>query len=77
MEEREIRLFLAYSLFFALRTLALVAEDPTSLVAPAKLKITRVEVAKIVAACQFKVSDPAALEAYYKKNSTPLSTFTA
>ena len=75
VEEREIRLFLAYSLFFALRTLALVAEDPASLVAPAKLKISRVEVAKIVAACQLKISDPGALEAFHKKTAAPLSVF--
>ena len=75
VEEREIRLFLAYSLFFALRTLALVAENPASLVAPAKLKISRVEVAKIVTACQLKVSDTGALQAYYKKLSAPLKAF--
>ncbi len=74
-EEREIRLFLAYSLFFALKTLALVALNPTSLVAPRKLKISRLEVARIVADCQLKVSRPAALEKAYLRAAAPLSVF--
>ena len=77
LEEREIRLFLSYSLFFALRTLALVAEDPASLVRPAKLKISRTEVARIVAACNLKVGKPASLEKFYRETAAPLEAFSA
>lgn len=75
LEEREIRLFLSYSLFFALRTLALVAEDPARLVRPEKLKISRAEVAKIVAACNLKAGSPESLEAFYRRTSSPLAAF--
>lgn len=75
IEEKEIRLFLGYSLFFALGTMALVAEDPCALVRPAKLKISRLEVARIVAACNRKVSDPEGFERLYQKFSAPLAAF--
>ena len=75
LEEREIRLFLSYSLFFALRTLALVAEEPASLVRSAKLKISRTEVARIVAACNLKVGTPASLEEFYRVTAAPLAAF--
>ena len=61
VSEREVRLFLAYSLFFAVHTLALAQEKPARLVAKEKLKISRIEVASIVAACQRSVDDPTAL----------------
>jgi farnesyl-diphosphate farnesyltransferase len=72
LEEREIRLFLAYSLFFALRTLALVAANPGALVAPQKLKISRLEVAKIVARCQLHIGDPTALGNDYQREAGEL-----
>jgi farnesyl-diphosphate farnesyltransferase len=75
LEEREIRLFLAYSLFFALRTLALVAANPGALVAPQKLKISRLEVAKIVARCQLHIGDPTALENDYQREAWELVIF--
>lgn len=75
LEEREIRLFLSYSLFFALRTLALLAEDPASLVRSAKLKISRTEVARIVAACNLKVGTPEALLKFYRETAAPLEAF--
>ena len=75
LEEREIRLFLAYSLFFALRTLALVAANPGALVAPQKLKISRLEVAKIVARCQLNIGNPMALEEAYAKEALGLQVF--
>jgi farnesyl-diphosphate farnesyltransferase len=75
LEEREIRLFLAYSLFFALRTLALVAENPGALVAPQKLKISRLEVAKIVARCQLNIGNPSALERAYAGEALGLQVF--
>lgn len=77
VEEREIRLFLAYSLFFAVRTLALAAEDSGRLVAAEKLKISRTEVAALVASCQLKIEDPEALEKAYRKASAPLAKFQA
>ena len=75
LEEREIRLFLAYSLFFALRTLALVAANPGALVAPQKLKISRLEVAKIVARCQLNIGNPSALEKAYTREALGLQVF--
>jgi farnesyl-diphosphate farnesyltransferase len=75
LEEREIRLFLAYSLFFALRTLALVAANPGALVAPKKLKISRLEVAKIVARCQVNIGNIIAMEEAYTKEARGLQIF--
>lgn len=75
LEEREIRLFVAYSLFFALRTLALVAKNTGALVAPDKLKITRLEVTKIVARCQLHIGNPAALEEDYRQEAAVLARF--
>lgn len=77
VEEREVRLFLAYSLFFAVRTLALAAEDPGRLVAAEKLKISRAEVAALVASCQLKVGNPEALNAAFRRASAPLARFGA
>jgi len=73
VDEREIRLFLAYSLFFALETLALVAEDTEALTAPEKLKIGRMDVARIVGECQLKVGDPSALARMHDRIARPLS----
>jgi farnesyl-diphosphate farnesyltransferase len=75
LDEKEIRLFLAYSLFFALRTLALVADAPAALVRPAKLKISRLEVARLVAECNKRVSRPEALEGLYLETAAPLAAF--
>ena len=75
LEEREIRLFLAYSLFFALKTLALVAKNPGALVAPDKLKITRLDVAKIVARCQLHIGNPDTLEEDYLQEAGALARF--
>ena len=77
VEEREIRLFLAYSLFFAVRTLAIAAQDPSALVSEKKLKIGRAEVGKLVAACQLKINNPVSLEKYFRECSAPLARFTA
>lgn len=77
LEEREVRLFLAYSLFFALKTLALVAKTPGALVAPDKLKINRLEVAQVVARCQLHIGNPAALEKYYRREARELTIFGA
>lgn len=77
VEEREIRLFLAYSLFFAVRTLALAQEKPARLVSDAKLKISRLEVASIVASCQGAIDDPGALERKFAKLFQPLRPLAA
>jgi len=73
LEEKEIRLFLAYSLFFALETLAFVARDPDALVRPEKLKISRLVVARLVAACNASISRPKILENLYRKSAAPLA----
>lgn len=75
IEERETRIFLAYSLFFALKTLALVAKRPSRLVDEAKLKISRMEVVKVMGALQRKIDHPSALEAYYAECFAPLARF--
>jgi farnesyl-diphosphate farnesyltransferase len=72
VQEREIRLFLAYSLFFALETLALVARDPEALTAPEKLKIGRLDVARIVSECQIKIGDPPVLRRMHERMARPL-----
>ncbi len=73
VREREIRLFLAYSLFFALETLALVANDPAALTAPEKLKIGRLDVARIVSECQIKIGDPPVMRRMYERTVRPLA----
>ncbi len=76
VEEREIRLFLGYSLFFAAKTLALVAENPGRLVIQnEKLKISRLEVGSVVAAVNLAVSNPGALEKLWRKTTEPLLSF--
>lgn len=75
VEEKEIRQFLAYSLFFALETLALVAKNSDALVRPEKLKISRLTVARLVAACNASISRPKALEKLYLKSAAPLARF--
>ncbi|MEW6758884.1 MAG: squalene/phytoene synthase family protein [Acidobacteriota bacterium] len=77
LEEKEVRFFLATSLFFALETLALVAEKPSRLTAPAKLKISRAKVAALAAELRLKISRPRALSALYADTSAPLRTFGA
>lgn len=74
-EEREIRLFLAYSLFFALETLALVAKKPAALVSPKKLKISRLDVARLVAELNTLISRPDALGKFYEKTAAPLEVY--
>ncbi|MEW5763641.1 MAG: phytoene/squalene synthase family protein [Acidobacteriota bacterium] len=75
LEEKEIRFFLATSLFFALETLALVAEKPSRLTAPDKLKISRAKVAALAAELRLKISRPEALAALYEERSSPLRVF--
>ncbi len=75
LEEEEIRFFLATSLFFALETLALVAEKPSRLTSPAKLKISRAKVAALAAELRLKISRPQALSALYAGASAPLRAF--
>jgi len=76
VEEHEIRLFLGYSLFFAARTLALVAEEPRRLWSPdEKLKISRLEVASVVAGVKLAVDSPTKLEALWHKTAAPLAAF--
>jgi len=78
VEEREIRLFLGYSLFFAARTLALVAEDSRRLWSPdEKLKISRLEVASVVAGVQLAIDSPKKLQALWHKTAAPLAKFEA
>lgn len=78
LEEREIRLFLGYSLFFAAKTLALVAEEPSRLWSQdEKLKISRLEVASVVAGVQLAVGSPEKLEALWRKTAAPLERFEA
>lgn len=76
-EEPEIRFFLSTSLFFAIETLALIAKDPSRLTAPEKLKISRLQVAALVASLATAAGDPASLEALYLKLSKPLEVFEA
>ncbi len=73
LEEREIRLFLAQSLFFAVRTLAMVARDPLRLAAPEKLKISRMEVAGLVASLALRISRPDALQDYFAECAASLA----
>lgn len=76
VEEHEVRLFLGYSLFFAAKTLALVAEDPTKLTCrDEKLKISRLEVASVVAGVNLAVGDPQKLEALWRKTAAPMERF--
>jgi farnesyl-diphosphate farnesyltransferase len=75
VEEAEIRFFLATSLFFALETLGLVAERPSRLTAPAKLKISRARVAVLAAELRLKISRPDALSALHAHASAPLDAF--
>ncbi len=75
-EEREIRLFLGYSLFFAAKTLALVADKPGRLVIQnEKLKISRLEVGSVVAAVNRYVSKPENLGKLWEKTIAPLRVF--
>lgn len=75
LEEKEFRFFLATSLFFALETLALVAEEPRRLVAPEKLKITRARVAVLAAELMAEVSRPASLRERFEKTRASLRAF--
>jgi farnesyl-diphosphate farnesyltransferase len=75
VEEAEIRFFLATSLFFALETLGLVAEKPSRLTAPSKLKISRARVATLAAELRLKISRPGALSALHARASAPLAVF--
>lgn len=75
VEEQEIRLFLAMSLFFAVKTLALVAQEPRALLREEKLKISRGEVASVLALCRMKINRPQALEAFYRESAAPLAAF--
>ena len=76
VEEREIRLFLGYSLFFAAKTLALVAESPARLVIQnEKLKISRLEVSSVVAAVNLAVNNQESLEKLWRKTTAPLAAF--
>ena len=75
LEEREIRLFLAYSLFFALETLGLVAKNPAALVSPKKLKISRLQVGRLVAELNAVIGRPAALAKFYEKTAAPLEVY--
>ncbi len=76
VEEKEIRLFLGYSLFFAAGTLALVAREPGRLVCQdEKLKISRMEVAAVVASVGRAISRPESLERLWRKTAAPLAAF--
>jgi hypothetical protein len=72
VEEREIRLFLAYSLFFAVATLSVAVRHPERLVSLSKLKISRAWVASIMASCHRHVDRPEALRRVFGKLSRPL-----
>lgn len=75
LEEKEFRFFLATSLFFALETLALVAEEPRRLTAPEKLKITRARVAVLAGELTLEVSRPEALRRRYERLRQTLRPF--
>lgn len=75
LEEKEFRFFLATSLFFALETLALVAEEPHRLVAPEKLKITRARVAVLATELALEISRPASLRRRYETLREALRAF--
>jgi farnesyl-diphosphate farnesyltransferase len=76
VEEREVRLFLGYSLFFAAKTLALVADKPGRLVIQnEKLKISRLEVSSVVASVNLAVNNPESLEKLWRKTTAPLGGF--
>jgi len=72
IEEREVRLFLSYSLFFALATLGLAVRKPALLAGKKKLKISRTRVASIMATCQRHVSKPDAFRKAHGRLVAPL-----
>lgn len=67
VEEREVRLFLAYSLFFGIRTLRIALEEPETMLDPERvLKIGRVEVGLAIAEVTARIEAPERLEAHYR-----------
>ncbi|HEY9857849.1 MAG TPA: squalene/phytoene synthase family protein [Stenomitos sp.] len=67
VEEREIRLFLGYSLFFGIQTIRRALEDPDLMLDPErKLKISRLEVGVILAEVTQRIDDPERLEKYQR-----------
>lgn len=66
-EEREYRLFLGYSFFFGVKTLALGLKEPDrSFSAERPLKIGRLDVAAVIAKVNAAIDDPEALAAYLR-----------
>lgn len=74
-EEREIRLFLSTSLFFAGATMSLIAKRSRYFLAGEKLKISRLEVAAILLKLENKAGDNGALEKYWKKTVSRFEEF--
>lgn len=65
--EREVRMFLGYSLVIGVKTVQLIVRSPGVLFDRAnKTKITRLEVASIVEKVNRWVSDPAKFDRYYE-----------
>lgn len=75
LEERETRLFLGQSLFFAIETLALVARDRKNLTSKKKLKISRLKVTEVVVSLKRFISDPSKLRRYHSRCAEPLQVF--
>ena len=74
-EEREARLFLSTSLFFAGATMSLIAKRSRYFLAGEKLKISRLEVAAILLKLENRAGDNKALEKFWKKTVSRFEEF--
>lgn len=75
LEERETRLFLGQSLFFAIETLTLAAKDPGRLTSKKKLKISRFQVAGTMTSLERFISNPERLAQYHSSRTSALDAF--
>jgi len=66
--EKEVRLFLSTSLFFARETVNLIQKKKKNFLSQEKLKISRLQVSKILAALQSKCNSNLKLEKMWKRN---------
>lgn len=66
-KEKEIRLFLSTSLFFAAATLDLIFKNKGALLSPKKLKISRLQVSKILFSLQTKCNSNTKLQNMWQK----------
>lgn len=68
VEERRSRLFLAYSLYFGLETIALALREPGRILGHGDpLKISRTDVARVIFTLDEVIDQPAEVSAYYKR----------